>query len=418
MPEGNSEDAGLQKLFPRSSAHDGVFSKNAVFQRTGRRAAERAHAAFAPVCKAGPALLYRNRANGVPAGPPSGDPIMLSYMSASEVANRAPLVSRTDNFAFWWLVVMAVLVAIMVLIGGVTRLTGSGLSMVEWRPLMGTLPPLSAAEWQRVYELYLASPEYEEFNYGMDLAGFKTIFFWEYVHRLWGRILGVAFILPFLWLIMRRNVPNGFGGRLFALLVLGGAQGVIGWWMVKSGLTADATVSQYRLAVHLGMALLIFGMLLWTAFDIRYGRTPLPRGHAGATLVIVVLTILAGALVAGMDAGLLYNQYPLMGDGLVPVEYGEEGLFDAFENPASAQFHHRWIALLAVLAVITLALRGRRYPSSRGPATLVLGVVVAQFVLGIAVLLQGVPVSLGAMHQSGAVLLLASLVWTIHRMPR
>ena len=347
-----------------------------------------------------------------------GDPVMLSYMSASEVANRAPLAARTDNFAFWWLIVMAVLVAIMVLIGGVTRLTGSGLSMVEWRPLMGTLPPLSAAEWQRVYDLYLASPEYNEFNYGMDLAGFKTIFFWEYVHRLWGRILGVAFILPFLWLIIRRNVPNGFGGRLFALLVLGGSQGVIGWWMVKSGLTADATVSQYRLAVHLGMALVIFGLLLWTALDIRYGRAPLPRGHAGGTLAIVALTILAGALVAGMDAGLLYNHYPLMGDGLVPVEYGEEGLLDAFENPASAQFHHRWIALLAVLAVITLALRGRRHPASRGPANLVLAVVVAQFVLGIAVLLHGVPVSLGAMHQSGAVLLLASLVWTIHRMPR
>jgi cytochrome c oxidase assembly protein subunit 15 len=197
---------------------------------------------------------------------------MLSYMSATEVANRAPLATRTDNFAFWWLIVMAVLVAVMVLIGGVTRLTGSGLSMVEWRPLMGTLPPLSAAEWQRVYDLYLASPEYNEFNYGMDLAGFKTIFFWEYVHRLWGRILGVAFGLPFLWLIIRRNVPNGFGGRLFILLALGGSQGVIGWWMVKSGLTADATVSQYRLAVHLGMALLIFGMLLWTAFDMPAER--------------------------------------------------------------------------------------------------------------------------------------------------
>ena len=187
--------------------------------------------------------------------------------------------------------------------------------------------------------------------------------------------------------------------------------------MVKSGLTADATVSQYRLAVHLGMALLIFGMLLWTAFDIR-AAAALPRGHAGGTLAIVVLTILAGALVAGMDAGLLYNHYPLMGAGLVPVDYGEEGLLDAFENPASAQFHHRWSALLAVLAVITLALRGRRYPASRGPATLVLVAVVAQFVLGIAVLLYGVPVSLGAMHQSGAVVLLASLIWTVHRMPR
>ena len=339
-------------------------------------------------------------------------------MTATEVANRAPLGTRTDSFAFWWLIAMAVLVAIMVLIGGVTRLTGSGLSMVEWRPLMGTLPPLTDAEWSRVYQLYVASPEYDEFNYGMDLAGFKAIFFWEYVHRLWGRLLGLAFVVPFVWLILRRRVPNGFGGRLFLLLLLGGSQGVIGWWMVKSGLTADATVSQYRLAVHLGMALLIFALLLWTAFDIRYGRAGLPRGHAAGTLGIVAITILAGALVAGMDAGLLYNHYPFMGNGLIPVEYGEMGAMDAFENPAAAQFHHRWIAVLAVLAVITLAFRGRRQAASRGPATLAILLVGAQFILGIAVLLNGVPLSLGAMHQTGAVLLLATVLWTAHRMAR
>ena len=277
---------------------------------------------------------------------------------------------------------------------------------------------MTDAEWNRVYQLYVASPEYDEFNYGMDLAGFKTIFFWEYVHRLWGRLLGLAFVVPFAWLILRRRVPNGFGGRLFLLLLLGGSQGVIGWWMVKSGLTADATVSQYRLAVHLGMALLIFALLLWTAFDIRYGRAGLPRGHAAGTLGIVAITILAGALVAGMDAGLLYNHYPFMGNGLIPVEYGEMGLMDAFENPAAAQFHHRWIAVLAVLAVITLALRGRRQAASRGPATLAILLVGAQFILGIAVLLNGVPLSLGAMHQTGAVLLLATVLWTAHRMAR
>ena len=343
---------------------------------------------------------------------------MPSYMSATEVANRAPLKARTDDFAFWWLVIMAGLVGIMVLIGGVTRLTGSGLSMVEWRPLMGTLPPLTSAEWERVYQLYLNSPEYTEFNYGMDLAGFKTIFFWEYLHRLWGRILGIVFVVPFVWLIVRGRVPTGLGGRLFLLMLLGGAQGVIGWWMVKSGLTADATVSQYRLAVHLGVALVIFTLLLWTAFDIRYGRAGLPGGHAAGTLLIIALTIFAGALVAGMDAGLLYNHYPMMGNGLLPIEYGEKGLLDPFENPAAAQFHHRWIALLAVLAVITLAIKARRQPAGRGPATLALALVCGQFALGIAVLLHGVPVSLGAMHQTGAVLLLGSVVWTTHRMAR
>ncbi|MDA9639836.1 COX15/CtaA family protein, partial [SAR116 cluster bacterium] len=304
----------------------------------------------------------------------------------------------------------------MVVIGGVTRLTGSGLSMVEWRPLMGTLPPLSEAEWRRVYALYIASPEYNSINYGMNLAGFKTIFFWEYFHRLWGRLLGVVFAVPFFWMMLRRRVPSGFGGRLFLLLVLGGSQGVIGWWMVKSGLSADATVSQYRLATHLGMALLIFSLLIWTALDIRHGRAGWPRGHAAATLFIVALTILAGALVAGMDAGLLYNHYPMMGDGLVPVEYGDAGLLDAFENPASAQFHHRWIAVLAVLAVVGLGIRGRRFAASRIASTLALVMVVIQFGLGITVLLSGVPVNLGAMHQGGAVILLGSLVWTSHRL--
>ncbi|MEC7155837.1 MAG: COX15/CtaA family protein, partial [Pseudomonadota bacterium] len=171
-------------------------------------------------------------------------------------------------------------------------------------------------------------------------------------------------------------------------------------------------------AVHLGMALFILVLLLWTTLDIRYGRAALPRGHAGGTLLLVFVTILAGALVAGMDAGLLYNEYPLMGEGLVPVEYGDGGVLDAFENPASAQFHHRWIAALTVLAVITLALRGRRNQASRASATLALLFVLVQFGLGIAVLLHGVPVSLGAMHQAGAILLLGSLVWTAHRMPR
>ena len=343
--------------------------------------------------------------------------MISSQMTASEVSNRAPLAMRSDSFAFWWLITMAVLVAIMVVIGGVTRLTGSGLSMVEWRPLMGTLPPLSDAEWQRVYQLYVASPEYDEFNYGMDLAGFKTIFFWEYFHRLWGRLLGVVFVSPFAWLIVKRQVPNGFGARLFALMILGGMQGVIGWWMVKSGLTEDATVSQYRLATHLGMALLIFALLIWTALDIRHGRARMPRGHAAGTLLIVSLTILAGALVAGMDAGLLYNHYPLMGETLIPIEYGEQGAYDAFENPASAQFHHRWIAVLAVLAVVALAMRARRNMTSRAPATLMMMMVFIQFALGIAVLLHGVPVSLGGLHQGGAVILLGLLVWTTHRMP-
>ena len=313
-----------------------------------------------------------------------------------------------------WLFVMAFLVAMMVVIGGVTRLTGSGLSMVEWRPLIGTLPPLSQAEWMRVFTLYQASPEYNDINYGMSLAEFKLIFFWEYFHRLWGRMLGIAFALPLAYFAFRKMIPQGYKLPLLVLLFLGGMQGVIGWWMVKSGLVSDPTVSQYRLATHLGMALFIYGMLLWTGFNLFYGKAMRPSGHMMGVVTIVAITIIAGAFVAGMDAGLLYNEYPLMGDGLVPIEYGEEGLSDPFENPAAAQFHHRWIAVLAVIGVLTLWRRANRIAHIRNRGITVGAIVLGQFTLGIITLLNGVPVWMGAAHQLGAVLLLGACLWCVH----
>ena len=313
-----------------------------------------------------------------------------------------------------WLFVMAFLVAMMVVIGGVTRLTGSGLSMVEWRPLIGTLPPLSQAEWMRVFTLYQASPEYNDINYGMSLAEFKLIFFWEYFHRLWGRMLGIAFALPLAYFAFRKMIPHGYKLPLLVLLFLGGMQGVIGWWMVKSGLVSDPTVSQYRLATHLGMALFIYGMLLWTGFNLFYGKALRPSGHMMGVVTIVAITIIAGAFVAGMDAGLLYNEYPLMGDGLVPIEYGEEGLSDPFENPAAAQFHHRWIAVLAVIGVLTLWRRANRIAHIRNRGITVGAIVLGQFTLGIITLLNGVPVWMGAAHQLGAVLLLGACLWCVH----
>ena len=265
-----------------------------------------------------------------------------------------------DRALIWWLFGMVGLVAIMVVIGGVTRLTGSGLSMVEWRPIIGILPPLTEVEWMRVFKLYQASPEFQQVNIDMNLAEFKVIFFWEYVHRVWGRLLGLAFGLPLLFFWLAGRIPQGYILPLLGLLALGGVQGIIGWWMVTSGLVDNPAVSQYRLATHLSMALLILVLLLWTALNLRFGRSKRPSGPAAATLLLVALTIIAGAFVAGMDAGLLYNEYPLMGDGLVPVEYGENGLSDPFDNPASAQFHHRWIAVLAVLAVACLWVSGLR----------------------------------------------------------
>ena len=287
--------------------------------------------------------------------------------------------------------------------------------MVEWRPLIGILPPLTETEWLRVFKLYQTSPEFLQVNINMDLAGFKVIFFWEYVHRVWGRILGLAFGVPLLFFWLSGRIPQGYGLPLLGLLVLGGVQGIIGWWMVTSGLVDNPAVSQYRLATHLSMALFILVLLLWTALNLRFGRSKRPSGHAAMTLLLVALTIIAGGFVAGMDAGLLYNEYPLMGDGLVPVEYGENGLFDPFDNPASAQFHHRWIAVLAVLAVAGLWVSGLQ--KGLGGLVHIMAVsVVIQFLLGLTTLLLGVPVWAGALHQAGAVLLLSVVLIVTHRL--
>ena len=320
-----------------------------------------------------------------------------------------------DRALVWWLFGMVGLVAIMVVIGGVTRLTGSGLSMVEWRPIIGILPPLTEVEWMRVFNLYQASPEFQQVNMDMNLAEFKVIFFWEYVHRVWGRLLGLAFGLPLLFFWLAGRIPQGYGLPFLGLLALGSMQGIIGWWMVTSGLVDNPAVSQYRLAIHLSMALLILLLLLWTALNLRFGRSKRPSGHAAATLLLVALTIIAGAFVAGMDAGLLYNEYPLMGDGLVPVEYGENGLFDPFDNPATAQFHHRWIAVLTVLAVADLWVFGLR-KGLRGLVHIMAMSVIIQFLLGLTTLLLGVPVWAGALHQAGAVLLLSIVLIVTHRL--
>ncbi len=312
-----------------------------------------------------------------------------------------------------WLFGMAVLVAAMVVIGGITRLTGSGLSMVEWRPIAGTLPPLNKEEWERVFDLYKRSPEYQKYNLGMPMGEFKTIFFWEYIHRLWGRILGVFFTIPLIVFASFGCVPHGFGPRLILLFLLGLTQGIVGWWMVKSGLTEDASVSQYRLVVHLAVALVIFSLLLWSAFDLRDGRSNLPSGNALASLLLLIITILAGALVAGMEAGLMYNEFPFMGDNIIPEEYGTLGSLDPLENPASAQFHHRWLAVLT-LSMILLLMRKIRCRKLIIRRNIVVAVVISQFLIGIVTLLHGVPVALGTLHQAGAVILLGSLLALLH----
>ncbi len=306
-----------------------------------------------------------------------------------------------------WLLAMSALVFCMVVIGGITRLTESGLSMVEWRALMDTLPPLTEEAWARAFALYRETPEFRLKNFWMGLQDFKTIYLWEWVHRLWGRLLGLAFVLPLLWFVIRRQVPPGLLWRLLLLLALGGLQGAIGWWMVRSGLVDRPDVSQYRLAVHLLMAFVLHGLLLWTALDLLRGRAAFAGGAAHLALFILVV-VGSGALVAGLDAGRIYNEYPLMGGGLLPPDYGHLSPWwvNAFENAAAVQFHHRWLAVVAVAGCLAFGL-GRGHGGLAAMAVVQMG-------LGVATLLAGVPVWLGALHQAGAFLLFTLALVAAH----
>ena len=326
-----------------------------------------------------------------------------------------------------WLMLMILLLFAMLVVGGITRLTDSGLSMVEWRLLMGAIPPLTDGEWQRIFALYQQSPEGSLVNRGLSLAGFKWIFFWEYLHRLMGRLLGLVYIVPMLWFAWCRQLAvttstststsTAIPAIYIVLLILGAAQGGIGWWMVQSGLVDAPQVAPYRLAVHLGLALLIFALLVWTLCDGLYGRAHRPRGLPALTLTCVAVTIVAGALLAGNHGGLIYNEYPLMGEGFLPIEYGFYGWADPFINPASAQFHHRWLAALTLLLVGRLAWRVRHTDyGDRGGVMLAL--VVTQFGLGILTLLFAVPFTLAILHQAVAALLLASVIWLCHGLCR
>jgi len=313
-----------------------------------------------------------------------------------------------------WLLACCAMVFAMVAIGGITRLTESGLSIVEWRPITGVLPPLGEAAWQAEFDKYRQIDQYRLMNRGMSLDEFKTIFFWEWFHRLWGRLIGVVFAVPFVWFLARGQVRGALAAKLFLLFCLGGLQGAIGWWMVKSGLEANMlAVSQYRLAIHLGLALLLYLGLLWLALDLLRARAAL-RASALAALGLVYATAIAGAFVAGLDAGMRFNTFPLMDGRLVPAGYGDIEPFwkNLFENHASVQFNHRWLGVASLLAVGALAWRLReRRPRAALAMALAAGVQVA---LGIATLLLWVPVPLAAAHQAGSVVLLTAVAFAAH----
>lgn len=312
-----------------------------------------------------------------------------------------------------WLFTVAATVFVMIVVGAITRLTESGLSMVEWRPLIGTLPPLSDQEWQRVFALYQETPEFQKKNFWMDIEDFKYIFFWEWFHRFWGRIIGLVYAIPFFYFLFTKKIPAGYNLKLWGLLVLGGAQAVMGWYMVMSGLVDTPAVSHYRLAAHLSLAFLIFSLLIWVAISIRgVERKPdnALYNHSWIALGFLVITIFWGAYVAGLDAGLIYNEFPKMGDGLMPPEmwHYEPFWVNFFENIPAVQFTHRWLGILTGLAIISVAIHGAK--KKAGWQFHALGtLVILQVGLGIATLLTGVWIPLATLHQAIAALLVAMM---------
>ncbi len=320
-----------------------------------------------------------------------------------------------------WLYVVAALVLAMVLVGGATRLTESGLSITEWRPVMGVLPPLSAAQWQAEFQKYQAIPQYRALNQGMSLDAFQSIYWWEWTHRFIGRLIGVVFLLPFLWFLWRGSLGPGLRGRLWLIFGLGGLQGAVGWWMVASGLADRVEVSQYRLATHLALACVIYVAIIWTAqrLDERPAApmpVPMPsriRASAIGLLVLVLAQIYLGALVAGLRAGYIYNTWPLIDGTVVPSS--AHLFFDSplwrnfFENTLTVQFDHRMLAYTILLGALLHALDVARTAKQGWVLTSAIVLVVAvtlQAVLGIATLLLRVPITLALMHQAMAMLVL------------
>jgi cytochrome c oxidase assembly protein subunit 15 len=326
-----------------------------------------------------------------------------------------------------WLLVCCALVFAMVVVGGVTRLTRSGLSIVEWEPLIGAIPPLTQGDWEELFREYRATPEYRQVNQGMSLQAFKGIFWWEYFHRLLGRLIGLAFLLPLLWFLWRRQVPRGLSLRLFGIFLLGGVQGAVGWWMVASGLIEDPRVSHVRLSIHLGIAFLIFAAMLWTALDLlaQDGRArewpPLAR-RAGWLSALIFAMVLSGGLVAGTRAGYAYNTFPLMNGHLFPPEYFMlQPWWDNFlHNMATVQFNHRLIAwaLFLLIPALWWAVRHRGSRQATLAASLLLAMLGVQLALGIGTLLLRVPVALGAAHQAGALALFGLSLWLAHALRR
>ncbi len=324
-----------------------------------------------------------------------------------------------------WLLAVALIIVGMVTLGGLTRLTGSGLSITTWEPVNGVIPPLSEQSWQAEFDAYKHIPQYTRENRGMTLAEFKGIFWWEWTHRLLGRLLGVVFFVPFVWFAWTGAIARAQWPRMVTLFLLGGLQGFVGWWMVESGLETRVSVSQYRLAIHLGTAIILLGAILWTALEYlhapvepRATRRPMsPAMRAALVFVgLVFVQMLLGALVAGLHAGLIYNTWPSMDGRVLPEApfFSSPWWINFFENPGLAQFDHRIGAYVVALAAFGLWFSSRRAGLSgtaRSSADTVLGVTAFQIVLGIVTLLNQAPLEFAAAHQVTAAMLFCAGVW-------
>jgi heme a synthase len=404
------------------------------------------------------ALAARGKANHLADNNDDPETADLSLPIAVQASN-APAIP-TDTAAprpvAAWLFGVCGLIFLMVVVGGVTRLTLSGLSITEWHPIIGVVPPLTEAQWAAAFRRYQQVPEYRALHYGMSLADFKSIYFWEYAHRLLGRLIGVAFALPLVWFWLKGRLPRRLAPALLGILALGFAQGFLGWYMVESGLADRLEVSQYRLVAHLILALAIYSLILWTALGLLNKPSPPIRGEregpvaqqwegevgartrsnaphltpslsapgggegaflwrraAEVVIVLVGLTIAAGGFVAGTRAGLIYNTFPLMDGRFVPAGYAalEPFVRNWFENVTTIQFDHRLLAETTFVVVIMLTAVGMVWPPLPRPALAALGAaVLGQAALGISTLLSGVPVPLAAAHQAGAVLLLTAAI--------
>jgi cytochrome c oxidase assembly protein subunit 15 len=335
-----------------------------------------------------------------------------------------------DRQVAGWLLICAAVIFGMILLGGVTRLTNSGLSMVEWKPLLGVVPPLSEEAWQASFEKYKQFPEYRKVNLGMSLHEYKSIFMYEYLHRLLGRLIGVLFLLPMLYFAIRGRIRPGLMPKLLVLFFLGACQGLLGWYMVQSGLVDNPRVSQYRLTAHLGLAFAIYAYMVWLALDLlsppagsAAGGSRRYAGWALALVGVVYLMILSGGLVAGTRAGFAYSTWPLMGTTFIPpgLYAGSPAWLDAFEDITTIQFNHRMFAYLVCVLVVTFAVaawRGTADRTVRVALGLMVAALVLQVTLGISTLLLHVPLSLAAAHQGGAVLLLSATLYVAHSLRR